>query len=56
VKPNCTNIVLTGKRCQEPQTPTPVTGSDGYCYYHGKIFDGLTTSAEAITLLPEDDE
>jgi hypothetical protein len=52
----CTHITLSGKRCGEPQTPTPVTGDDGYCYYHGKIHDGLTTSADSIVLLPEDDD
>lgn len=52
---NCTQVVLSGKICRERQVPTPVTNSPGYCYYHGKVFDGLTTSSEGLTLLEDDD-
>lgn len=51
----CTQVVLSGKICRERQVPTPVTQTEGYCYWHGKVFDGLTTPSEGITLLEDDD-
>ena len=52
----CTEIVLTGKRCAEETTPTPVSNkADEYCYYHGKVHDGLTGPAEPIGVYEDDD-
>jgi hypothetical protein len=53
---SCTQIVLSGHKCQEKEVLTPISQVHGYCYYHGKIHDGLTTSAESLILLPEDDD
>lgn len=53
---NCTEIVLTGKRCAEATTASPVSGSMDYCYYHGKVHDGLTGPAEAIGAIEDDDD
>jgi hypothetical protein len=53
----CTEIVLSGKRCREVQDAVGgVHREDGRCYYHGKKADGLTTGAESIISVEEEDE
>ena len=53
---SCTEIVLSGHKCREKETLTPVSHKSGYCYYHGKIYDGLCNSADTIMLLAEDED
>lgn len=52
----CTEIVLSGHRCREEVRTSPVTQSEEWCYYHGKVHDGLCSPSEPINILMEDDD
>ena len=57
MRDNCTEVVLSNKRCQEPRdTKLGMPRLDGRCYYHGKRADGLSEGASVIIPLDEDEE
>lgn len=49
----CIEVVLTNKRCGEGVDF--VYGNGERCYYHGKVHMELTTRAESIGLVDDDD-
>lgn len=51
----CIEMTLQG-RCQQKAVPSPVSKNTDYCYYHGKLYDGLTTKADVIVPVDEDDD